>query len=127
MNIFTQTNMMASTKEIARTAQNIVIQSTNEPDKLGGLATNISTQYQQLANDAKRASLGTSSAEMGQRIRVSVQELGQATIELVKATGSCQVDRRKFSTSTDSFGPLPSSPKQYLNWFFRLLHQTVMC
>ena len=91
MNIFTQTNMMASTKEIARTAQNIVIQSTNEPDKLGGLATNISTQYQQLANDAKRASLGTSSAEMGQRIRVSVQELGQATIELVKATGSCQV------------------------------------
>ena len=28
---------------------------------------------------------------MGQRIRVSVQELGQATIELVKATGSCQV------------------------------------
>jgi len=86
-----QTNMMASTKEIARTAQNIVIQSTNEPDKLGGLATNISTQYQQLANDAKRASLGTSSAEMGQRIRVSVQELGQATIELVKATGSCQV------------------------------------
>ena len=44
-----------------------------------------------MANDAKRASQGTTSAEMGQRIRVSVQELGQATIELVKATGSCQI------------------------------------
>ena len=86
-----QTNMMSSTKEIARTAQDIVIQSSNEPDQLGNLATHISTCYQQLANDAKRASQGTSSAEMGQRIRVSVQELGQATIELVKATGSCQV------------------------------------
>ena len=86
-----QTSMMSSTKEIARTAQDIVIQSSNEPDALGNLATHISTCYQQLANDAKRASQGTSSAEMGQRIRVSVQELGQATIELVKATGSCQI------------------------------------
>merc|ERR1719278_520563 len=86
-----QTSMMSSTKEIARTAQDIVIQSSNEPDALGNLATHISTQYQQLANDAKRASQGTTSAEMGQRIRVSVQELGQATIELVKATGSCQI------------------------------------
>merc|ERR1719278_1166019 len=86
-----QTSMMSSTKEIARTVQDIVIQSSNEPDALGNLATHISTCYQQLANDAKRASQGTSSAEMGQRIRVSVQELGQATIELVKATGSCQI------------------------------------
>merc|ERR1712223_1575610 len=86
-----QTSMMSSTKEIARTAQDIVIQSSNGPDALGNLATHISTQYQQLANDAKRASQGTTSAEMGQRIRVSVQELGQATIELVKATGSCQI------------------------------------
>ena len=86
-----QTSMMSSTKEIARTAQDIVIQSSNEPDALGNLATHISTCYQQLANDAKRASQGTSSAEMGQRIRVSVQELGEATIELVKATGSCQI------------------------------------
>merc|ERR1719278_1305886 len=86
-----QTSMMSSTKEIARTAQDIVIQSSNEPDALGNLATHISTQYQQLANDAKRAIQNTQSNEMGQRIRVSVQELGQATIELVKATGSCQI------------------------------------
>jgi talin len=57
--------------------------------------------YQQLANDAKRASQGTSSAEMGQRIRVSVQELGQATIELVKATGSCQIAPKDSHVSRD--------------------------
>merc|ERR1719204_1128297 len=88
-----QTNMMASTKDIARTAQDIVLQSANEPDQLGNLASHISTAYQQLANDAKRASVSTSAemVEMGQKIRVTVQELGKATIELVKATGSCQV------------------------------------
>ena len=90
---FPQTNMMASTKDIARTAQDIVLQSANEPDQLGNLASHISTAYQQLANDAKRASVSTSAemVEMGQKIRVTVQELGKATIELVKATGSCQV------------------------------------
>jgi hypothetical protein len=41
--------------------------------------------------DAKSASLSTGSAESGQRIRSSVQDLGKATIELVKASGACQM------------------------------------
>ena len=92
-----QTRMMNATKEIARTAQEIVIKSSSDPNELGSLANHISSKYQILADDAKGASVGTSNAEMGQRIRSTVQDLGSATIELVKSTGSCQL------TPKDSF------------------------
>jgi talin len=86
-----QTKMMTSTKEIAKTAQDIVIKSSSDPDQLGHLANHISTCYQRLAVDAKSASLSTGNAETGNRIRSSVQDLGKATIELVKAIGACQM------------------------------------
>ncbi len=92
-----QSRMMSSTKEIARTAQEIVMKSGSDPGQLGALASHISTCYQDLARDAKGASGGASSPEIGQRIRSSVQELGQVTIELIKATGNCQL------TPHDSF------------------------
>ena len=92
-----QSRMMSSTKEIARTAQEIVMKSSSDPGQLGALASHISTCYQDLARDAKGASGGASTAEVGQRIRSSVQELGQVTIELIKATGTCQL------TPHDSF------------------------
>lgn len=86
-----QSKMMTSTKEIAKTAQDIVIKSSSEPDQLGRLASHMSTCYQQLASDAKSASTDMGNAEVGQRIRSTVQDLGKATIGLVKATGSCQM------------------------------------
>ncbi len=88
-----QSRMMTSTKEIARTAQEIVIKSSSDPGQLGKLASHISECYQELARDAKGASgeMARNNPEMGARIRSSVQELGQATIELIKATGSCQL------------------------------------
>merc|ERR1719225_2408037 len=86
-----QSRMMSSTKEIARTAQDIVIKSSSEPDQLGRLASHISTCYQELAADAKSASSGMGNADIGTRIRSSVKELGNSTIELIKATGSCQM------------------------------------
>merc|ERR1719225_236198 len=86
-----QSRMMSATKEIARTAQDIVIKSTSEPDQLGRLASHISTCYQELAADAKSASSGMGNADIGTRIRSSVKELGNSTIELIKATGSCQM------------------------------------
>lgn len=92
-----QTNMMANTKEIAKTAQDMVIKSSSDPGQLGNLASHISICYQDLARDSKGASSGTSNAEVGQRIRTSVQDLGKVTIELVKATGTCQL------TPNDSF------------------------
>merc|ERR1719323_1035705 len=88
---------MTSTKEIARTAQEIAIKSTSEPDQLGRLASHVSNSYQELAADAKAASAGMGNADVGHRIRNSVKELGTCTIELIKATGSCQM------TPSDSF------------------------
>jgi len=92
-----QSRMMISTKEIAKTAQDIVIKSSSSPNALGGLANHISGHYQKLATDSKGAIQNTQSNELAMRIKSSVQDLGQVTIELVKATGSCQV------TPNDSF------------------------
>merc|ERR1719447_1762934 len=92
-----QTRMMTSTKEIAKTAQEIVIKSSSSPNALGGLANHISGHYQKLATDSKGAIQNTQSNELAMRIKSSVQDLGQVTIELVKATGSCQI------TPNDSF------------------------
>merc|ERR1719150_1439225 len=92
-----QSRMMISTKEIAKTAQDIVIKSSSSPNALGGLANHISGHYQKLATDSKGAIQNTQSNELAMRIKSSVQDLGQVTIELVKATGSCQI------TSNDSF------------------------
>ena len=50
--------------------------------------------------------------EMGQKIRVTVQELGKATIELVKATGSCQV-KIFFSGFLDCSRCLQQSPNPF--------------
>merc|ERR1719370_2621331 len=92
-----QSRMMISTKEIAKTAQDIVIKSSSSPNALGGLANHISGHYQKLATDSKGAIQNTQSNELAMRIKSSVQDLGQVTIELVKATGSCQI------TPNDSF------------------------
>merc|ERR1712088_915503 len=92
-----QSRMMISTKEIAKTAQDIVIKSSSSPNALGGLANHISGHYQKLATDSKGAIQNTQSNELAMRIKSSVQDLGQVTIELVRATGSCQI------TPNDSF------------------------
>ena len=83
--------MMTSTKEIARTAQEIVIKSSSNPSELGGLASHISTHYTNLATDSRGAIQSTDSREMAERIKLSVQHLGQVTIQLVKAAGSVQL------------------------------------
>ena len=86
-----QSRMMSSTKEIAKTAQDIVIKSSSSPDQLGTLASHISVCYQELASDSRSASASMNNADIGARLRSSVKELGNCTIELIKSTGTCQV------------------------------------
>lgn len=69
--------------------KDIVIKSTNEPEQLGPLSDQLSTCYTRLAYDAKSARFGTGSVELGQRLWTTVEDLGQATILLVKSTGFC--------------------------------------
>merc|ERR1719450_1129731 len=84
---------MTSTKEIAKTAQEIVIKSSSDPSQLGGLANHISSHYQSLAAETRGAIHNTENTDMANRIKSSVQDLGQVTIELVKSTGSCQMSQ----------------------------------
>ena len=91
-----QTRMMTSTKEIAKTAQDIVIKSSSDPSQLGGLANHISTNYQNLAADTRGAIHNTENTDVANRIKSSVQDLGQVTIELVKSTGSCTSQNDSF-------------------------------
>merc|ERR1719225_2455513 len=86
-----QSRMMTSTKEIAKTAQDIVIKSSSDPSQLGSLANNISSNYQNLASDTRGAINNTQNTDVANRIKSSVQDLGQVTIQLVKSTGSCQM------------------------------------
>merc|ERR1719210_2875234 len=79
-----QSRMMSSTKEIA-------IKSSSNPDSLGDLTKHISSCYQELALDSRSASASMNNADIGARLRGAVKELGTCTIELIKATGTCQV------------------------------------
>merc|ERR1719249_488833 len=103
--------MMTSTKEIAKTAQEIVIKSSSDPSQLGGLAIH-----------------NTENPEMANRIKSSVQDLGQVTIELVKSTGSCQMAQndsfvlRDVSDNARNVGEKCSSVLSTLNALARGTH-----
>ena len=123
-----QTRMMTSTKEIARTAQEIVIKSSSNPSELGGLASHISTHYTNLATDSRGAIQSTDSREMAERIKLSVQHLGQVTIQLVKAAGSVQLSPndtfvlRDVSDSARSVGEKCANVLSSLNAIARGTH-----
>merc|ERR1719373_535487 len=120
--------MMSSTKEIAKTAQDIVIKSSSDPSQLGGLANHISSHYQTLASDTRGAIHNTENTEMANRIKSSVQDLGQVTIELVKSTGSCQMAQndsfvlRDVSDNARSVGEKCSNVLSTLNALARGTH-----
>ena len=123
-----QSRMMTSTKEIAKTAQEIVIKSTSNPAELGSLATHISTNYTNLAVDSRGAIRHTESNDLSARIKSSVQDLGQVTIELVKAAGSVQLSPkdtfvlRDVSDSARSVGEKCANVLSSLNAIARGTH-----
>lgn len=64
-----QTRMVASSKEIARLAQEMVTKSASDVQKLGQLSAELSKTYAQLANDSVGAASSTSNADVSMRIR----------------------------------------------------------
>ncbi|KAJ9593984.1 hypothetical protein L9F63_014625, partial [Diploptera punctata] len=86
-----QTRMVTAAKEIARIAQEMVAKSATDVGRLGQLGADLSRQYAQLASDASGAAAATSNADVSSRIRMGVQELGRACLELVKSGGACQM------------------------------------
>ena len=85
-----QTDMMTLTKAIARKCQEVVVQSTKNPEAMGELAVEMSKDYQDLASHLKTAINSVSSGDIGKNLRLATSELGKALTELIKSTGACQ-------------------------------------
>ncbi|XP_021951847.1 talin-1 isoform X2 [Folsomia candida] len=85
-----QSRMVNSAKEIARLSQDMVTKATIDPSKLPQLSQDLSHHYTQLANDARGAITTTISQDVGVRLRIGVQELGRACIDLVRCGNTAQ-------------------------------------
>ncbi|NXK00638.1 TLN1 protein, partial [Corythaixoides concolor] len=82
--------MVKTAKAIAVTVQEMVTKSTTNPDELGVLANQLTSDYRQLAQEAKLAALTTKNEEIGAHIKRRVQELGHGCAALVTKAGALQ-------------------------------------
>ncbi|XP_060932073.1 talin-2 [Limanda limanda] len=92
-----QTTMVKFSKAIAITAQEMMTKSLTCPEELGGLASQATVDYAQLAHQGRLAAATAEPEEVGFQIRSRVQELGHGCIYLVQKAGALQL------SPTDSF------------------------
>ncbi|XP_035011916.1 talin-2 isoform X4 [Hippoglossus stenolepis] len=92
-----QTTMVKFSKAIAITAQEMMTKSLTCPEELGGLASQATVDYAQLAHQGRLAAATAEPEEVGFQIRTRVQELGHGCIYLVQKAGALQL------SPTDSF------------------------
>ncbi|KAK9408672.1 talin-1 [Crotalus adamanteus] len=85
-----QTTMVKTAKAIAVTVQEMVTKSTTNPDELGVLANQLTSDYGHLALQAKPAALTAENEEIGSHIKNRVQELGHGCAALVTNAGALQ-------------------------------------
>uniref|UniRef100_A0A4W3IH66 Talin 1 n=1 Tax=Callorhinchus milii TaxID=7868 RepID=A0A4W3IH66_CALMI len=85
-----QTTMVKTAKAIAVTVQEMVTKSNTNPDDLGTLANQLTSDYGQLAQEAKPAAITAENAEIGNHIKNRVQELGHNCASLVLKAGALQ-------------------------------------
>ncbi|XP_058805664.1 talin-2 isoform X2 [Phymastichus coffea] len=83
-----QTNMVESVKEISRLAHEISNNSAMSSTKLGPLAIDLSHKYTQLIEDSLGAMVVTSNPDISVKLRMYIQELGKACIDIVKSAGT---------------------------------------
>ncbi|XP_048013612.1 talin-2 isoform X1 [Megalobrama amblycephala] len=92
-----QTTMVKFSKAIAITAQEMMTKSVTCPEELGGLASQVTVDYSQLAQQGRLAAATAEPEEVGSQIKSRVQELGHGCIYLVQKAGALQM------SPTDSF------------------------
>uniref|UniRef100_A0A3Q3JC77 FERM domain-containing protein n=1 Tax=Monopterus albus TaxID=43700 RepID=A0A3Q3JC77_MONAL len=92
-----QTTMVKFSKAIAITAQEMMTKSVTCPEELGGLASQVTVDYGQLAHQGRLAAATAHPEEVGSHIKTRVQELGHGCIYLVQKAGALQL------SPTDSF------------------------
>lgn len=87
-----QTNMVRLAKQIAMTAQDMVGKSGTNVSALGGLANQMTRDYDLLASDSRGASATIANPDVANRIRTTVQDLGKCCIEIVQDAGNLQAN-----------------------------------
>uniref|UniRef100_A0A8B9LC23 Talin 2b n=1 Tax=Astyanax mexicanus TaxID=7994 RepID=A0A8B9LC23_ASTMX len=92
-----QTTMVKFSKAIAITAQEMMTKSVTCQEELGGLASQVTVDYSQLAQQGRLAAATAEPEEVGLQIKTRVQELGHGCIYLVQKAGALQM------SPTDSF------------------------
>uniref|UniRef100_A0A673CRE4 Talin 2b n=1 Tax=Sphaeramia orbicularis TaxID=375764 RepID=A0A673CRE4_9TELE len=92
-----QTTMVKFSKAIAITAQEMMTKSVTCPEELGGLASQVTVDYGQLAHQGRLAAATAEPEEVRGHIKTRVQELGHGCIYLVQKAGALQL------SPTDSF------------------------
>uniref|UniRef100_A0A803TZ85 I/LWEQ domain-containing protein n=1 Tax=Anolis carolinensis TaxID=28377 RepID=A0A803TZ85_ANOCA len=86
-----QTTVVKYSKAIAVTAQEMMTKAVTNPEELGGLASQMTTDYGHLAFQGRMAAATAEPEEIGLQIRARVQELGHGCIFLVQKGGALQV------------------------------------
>nr|XP_060611948.1 talin-2 [Anolis sagrei ordinatus] len=86
-----QTTVVKYSKAIAVTAQEMMTKAVTNPEELGGLASQMTTDYGHLAFQGRMAAATAEPEEIGLQIRTRVQELGHGCIFLVQKGGALQV------------------------------------
>ncbi|KAJ8260864.1 hypothetical protein COCON_G00165870 [Conger conger] len=85
-----QTTMVKTAKAIAVTVQEMVTKSNTNPDELGGLANQLTSEFGDLATEAKCAAITAENDEIGSHIKKQVHELGFSCTGLVTKAGALQ-------------------------------------
>uniref|UniRef100_A0A8C7SMU5 Talin 1 n=1 Tax=Oncorhynchus mykiss TaxID=8022 RepID=A0A8C7SMU5_ONCMY len=85
-----QTTMVKTAKAIAVTVQEMVTKSNTNPDDLGGLASELTNEFGELATEAKYAAITAENDEIGSHIKKQVGELGFNCTGLVTKAGALQ-------------------------------------
>ncbi|XP_037006901.2 talin-2 isoform X1 [Artibeus jamaicensis] len=86
-----QTTVVKYSKAIAVTAQEMMTKSVTNPEELGGLASQMTSDYGHLALQGQMAAATAEPEEIGFQIRTRVQDLGHGCIFLVQKAGALQL------------------------------------
>ncbi|XP_027707590.1 talin-2 [Vombatus ursinus] len=86
-----QTTVVKYSKAIAITAQEMMTKSVTNPEELGGLASQMTSDYGHLALQGQMAAATAEPEEIGFQIRTRAQDLGHGCIFLVQKAGALQV------------------------------------
>ncbi|XP_073475221.1 talin-2 isoform X2 [Aquarana catesbeiana] len=86
-----QTTGVKYSKAIAVTAQEMMTKSVTNPEELGGLASQVTSDYGNLAVQGRMAAVTAEPKEVGFQIKSRIQDLGHGCIFLVQKAGALQI------------------------------------